>query len=60
MVLITNNSQGCVINTWIDTINCANFNIKLCMNVMLIIFPLDLAAVKVPYMTGRASECNPR
>lgn len=28
MVLISNNSQGCVINTWIDTINCANFNIK--------------------------------
>jgi photosystem II P680 reaction center D1 protein len=45
-------SQGRVISTWVDIINRANLGIEVMHNRNAHNFPLDLAALEVPYLNG--------
>ncbi|CAN6465187.1 unnamed protein product [Victoria cruziana] len=45
-------SQGRVINTWADIINCANLGMKVMHECNAHNFPLDLAAVEAPSTNG--------
>uniref|UniRef100_A0A804RK57 Photosystem II protein D1 n=1 Tax=Zea mays TaxID=4577 RepID=A0A804RK57_MAIZE len=45
-------SQGCVINTWADIINRANLGMEVMHERNAHNFPLDLAALEVPYLNG--------
>ena len=45
-------SQGCVINTWVDIINRANLGMEVMHERNAHNFPLDLAAVEAPSING--------
>jgi photosystem II P680 reaction center D1 protein len=45
-------SQGRVINTWADIINRANLGMEVMHECNDHNFPLDLAALEVPYLNG--------